>query len=623
MLALDIETAPEQGHPEEYALQPWRLIEGKARISNIAIAKDTGESMLVTKGYRTLLHSLAGSDVYTWNGVFDVAWLIAAGYWNEVKAIRWHDAMLLWKWGSNSQRKELMPAWSLADGAKNFFPKETWLPGFIKMKESNHEAGDDDKYWEMRAKLDAIVTAKISVAATEKLTPKQIHSAAIESETIPEVARSWVWGVKVDYDLVTEVLPVITNEMCEIEFRLGVSNAQNATESALFVTDPATWTPSKVLRSPKQLGELLYVKWKLTPKDFSDKTGAPKTDKAALTYLADQFDKCIEILRWRELNTQLTKYLQSPLKAREYLGSDIVHPAPKIFSTYTGRFTYASKTQRKYHTGIALHQWPRNKEFRRLIAPPEGYKHVEFDAAGQESRIMAHQSNDLAMVEVFKSNKKFHAMTGAKISGMSYEAFMKGREAGNQQINGEHGLYYQGKFINLSSNFRIGTKKMRIQARVQYGMDVDFLTVRGWQDAFARAYPGVKIYCGDAIKRAQATGYAETLGGRRFHLSNWSKEYRWGTESSAIMTPIQGTGADMKNLALRELSRHYPEFIFIYDLHDGLHMWVKNEVPNSTLMEARDMLDTMDYEKEWGVQVRIPLTWDVSVGPRWSELEEL
>ena len=79
MLALDIETEPVKGFPQEYALQPWRVQEGSARIGSIAIGKETGESLVTTKSYRTLLMGLEGKNVITWNGVFDVAWLIAYG----------------------------------------------------------------------------------------------------------------------------------------------------------------------------------------------------------------------------------------------------------------------------------------------------------------------------------------------------------------------------------------------------------------------------------------------------------------------------------------------------------------------------------------------------------------
>ena len=129
-----------------------------------------------------------------------------------------------------------------------------------------------------------------------------------------------------DFSLIGKLVPEVTSEMEEIEFRLGVHNFQGAKELP-------PWTPSKILRSSKQLGELLYGSWNLPVKMYTEKgapspenpKGTPSTSKAALTYLADDADQVIEILRWRMLNTQLTKYIQSPLKAREYLGSDIVH----------------------------------------------------------------------------------------------------------------------------------------------------------------------------------------------------------------------------------------------------------------------------------------------------------
>lgn len=622
-IALDIETSSNDTiNTAEYALQPWRLTEGKARITCVSVAKHTGESKVTTTDYAALLKELEGQVVCTWNGVFDVAWLIAAGHWEAVKKIHWVDVMLLWKWVDNSQRKERMPKWSLGDGVKHWLKHEPWCEAFIKMKREEQVAGENDAYWEQRAKLDSIATAKICNLAVAELTDQQLKSAMIEAYSIPEIARSWLMGVTIDFNLLDSLRPVIVTEMRDLEFTLGVSNFSGAAAERIQ-RDTRFWSPSKILRSPDQLGVLLYETWGLTAKDFSEKTGKPSTDKAALTYLADHDDRVIEILRWRELNTQLSKYIEAPKKARKYLGSDVTHPAPRLFSTYTGRQTYSSKTKGRYQTGVALHQWPRSKQLRALIKPPPGYKHVEFDAAGQESRIMAEQSGDLNMKQVFQNDMDFHSNTGAAVSGLTYEAFMRGKEAGNTRIVGEHGLRYLGKVLNLSQNFRISVRGMRVSARVGYGMKEDYNTVKGWQDTFKRLYPGIPVYWKTAIDRAKFTGYAETLGGRRFKIDRWGKEDRWGSESSALMFPIQGSGADMKALALKFLSDNYPELIFFFDLHDGIHMLAELDYPNSKLIEARDRLDQLDYAGAWGKQPSVPLKWDVQVGSCWSTLKEL
>ena len=621
-ISLDIETAPVKGFPQEYALQPWRYKEGKAKINCISVAKASGEAILVTNPnqFRALLKSLAGKEIYTWKGTFDVAWLIAYGFEEECRAIKWRDAMTLWKWLDNSQLTDRMPKWSLADGVKRFFKDQPWCQPFIDMKKAEVHAGENDAYWETRAKLDAIMTSRVAAVVLSKLDQRRIDSAMISMSSILPVAGSWVRGVTIDFDKIGTILPAVTVEMSEIEMRLGCHNHGALAHLHMGVN---AWAPSKVLRSPKQLGELIYGTWGLEVKSRSEKTGAPSTDKKALTYLADDDDHVIEILRWRQLSTQLSKYLQSPLKARAYLGSDVVHPSASMFSAYTGRFTYSSKTQKKYPTGVALHQWPRKKEFRALIKPRPGYKHVEFDAAGQESRLMAIHSDDPNMKHVFENNMKFHAYTGAKVSGMTYENFMKARAEGNDAINSEHGLYYQGKFLNLSQNFRVGVKTMRVQARVQYGMNVDFMTAQNWQTTWHQSYAKVKPYWKSAIAKGKTQGYAETMAGRRFRLIYWDKENRWSTESSALMFPIQGTGADMADLAIQEIDKYFPEFELWFLLHDGIHMEVPIDIPTERILECREMLNKMDYKKWWGVDPSVPLLWDASVGSRWSTLKEL
>jgi len=620
--ALDIETAPTGDAPQEYALQPWRVREGTAMITNIAVGKASGEAFVVQKKtqYRALLRSLEGQTLTGYNLTFDISFLIAAGYVEEVKKIKWVDAGIIWKWLSNSQRKERRPAWSLADAVKYFFKDEPWAVAFVKMKEQEVHAGAQGKYWETRAKLDAIMTARVATVAYSRLTPQQQKSCMISMASLIPVAESYERGVMVDFSLIDDITPAITEEMATIEYKLGVHNHQQSKVVRLGVNG---WIPSKILRSPKQMANLLYDVWKLTPKSFSEKTKAPSTDKAALTYLADDDDHVIEILRWRQLNTQLTKYIQSPLKSREYLGSEVLHPQARIFSTYTGRMTYTSKIKKKYSIGMALHQWPRQKEFRALIRPRPGYKHVEYDAAGQESRLIADYSGDENMTEIFVMGKDFHSFTGSEISGIHYDDFMKGKKEGNTAITGDHGYRYQGKFTNLANNYRIGVKKLRVQARVQYGMNVDFMTAASWQNTFHRGFKKIKPYWTSAINKGKLTGYAESMAGRRYKLDFWDKESKWSTESSAINFPIQGSGADMKDLAIQEIGKYFPEFEFWFDLHDGLHYEVKNDVPNSRLIECREMLNKMDYGKWWGYTPTVPLTWDVQVGSRWSELKEL
>lgn len=614
---IDIETKSTVPDHPEYALQPWRVLTGEAIITDVSVATIEGESKTIPYSSGAMDELLADLDrrkasLVWFNGIFDLSFLHAAGH--DLHRFNHIDAAHVWKWSKNSQRTELGTfSWSLAAAAEYWLSDLTWCKQFVAMKKRGNDivAGENAAYWTERAALDAFATVLVFDRAFATLNAKQQRSAIIEGACLWANAKSYVRGVNVNVPKCKAMSAGITEEMASIEGQLGLLNPGQV-----------QWAPSKILRSPKQKAELIYETWGFKCKSFTDK-GNPSTDKAALTYLADDDDRFIELLRWSELNTQFTKFINTPQSAAEYLGSNYLHPIPKLFSTYTGRMTYQSKLQKKYKVGCALHQWPRPKDLRRLVMPPPGKKLVEFDASGQENRIMSIMSQDPTMLSVFIEGKDIHSFTGADLAGISYEKFIELKKAGNEAIVGGGGKRYQGKFNNLSNQYRIGVKKQRIQARVQYGMNVDFWTVKDWQTAWHKLYPGVKEYWKSAIRKAKELGYAETLGGRRFYLTHWSGDYKWGTESSAINFPIQGTGADMKELAVAVLTRKAPDFEYAFDLHDALFGYVDADMPDSRLLEMRAILNKLPYEEVWGVKLPIELPWDCQVGPNWGEMREL
>lgn len=626
LIGIDIETKSLVDDHPEFSLQPWRVLTGEAIITDVSVATIEGKSKTIAYSEGAMDELLAservrGQKLVWFNGLFDLSFLYAAGH--DLSRFNHIDAQHLWKWVKNSQRTEMGGfSWSLGAAAAYWLEDLPWCDEFVAMKKRGAEivAGQDADYWTKRAAFDALATVLISERCLKQLTPKQIRSASVEGACLWANAKSWVKGVLVNVAKCKEMSAGITQEMAAIELSLGVHNPTKLSKD--IMGDVEAWTPSKILRSPKKKCELIYETWGFKCKRFTP-GGAPSSDKAALTYLADKDDRFIELLRWSELNTQFTKFINTPQEASKYLDSSYLHPAPRMFSTYTGRMTYTGKIKNKFKTGCALHQWPRPKQLRKLVGPPPGKKLVEFDAAGQENRIMAILSQDPTMLGIFKNEMDIHSYTGADLAGISYDAFMKLKAAGNEAVAGGHGFRYQGKFNNLSNQYRVGARTQRIQARVQYGMNVEYMTVVNWQNAWHRLYPGVKQYWKNAIRKAQELGYAETLGGRRFYLTHWSGDFRWGTESSAINFPIQGTGADMKELAVAVLTRKHPEFEYAFDLHDALFGYVDIDMPNSKLLEMRETLDNLPYKEVWGVDLPIDLLWDCQVGPNWGEMVEL
>lgn len=597
----DIETA---GSEENFALQPWRVREGTAWIT-LSSAYLQGQHR-VDKDHAALLDSLRDINhpVVTWNGIFDVAFLFASGY--DISGIAWVDAVNLWKFLTNGQRMPL--SWNLKAGVKKFLKDWTRQQEFLDMK-SEELPDPSDPYWLNRVSMDAEATALIADIIWPQLTPKQQNLAKIQAVSLPAMAMSWVRGIRVDLDGVRAAEPVIIEKMIAQEKKLG-----------LCISTPDNYIPSPVLRSPDKLRNLLYEDYGLQCTRWTDggKSGIQKksTDKAALTYLADQDDRVQEIMKWRNWNTILSKFINTPLEACEYLGSNVTHAAPRVFATYTKRGSFSSKVKKK-KVGMALHQLPRGKEVRQYILPHEDDEFiVEWDVDGQEARWMAVFAQDQNMQNIFNSDTPdIHSYMGSQIAGISLEEFMEKKKAHASEIVGAHGFRALGKFANLSFNYRISVAAARSKARVDYDIDAHIDQVSNWKDIFKAAYPGIVQYWREAPKRARMCGYAETIGGNRYKLEMW-ENMNWGTSSSAINFPIQGSSSDQKELAMAVLFTDQPDLAsrLLLEMHDALHMSLPGSWTMGYLKYITRLLDNIDYKKYWGVDLPVPFTWEGSVG---------
>src|SRR5690349_14991680 len=104
VIALDLETT---GDDPDYALQPWRVSQGRARIRALSVAWYDEHNKMQVKGeldptaeqIGALLDYAAQTNrtVIAWNTPFDLAWLLAYELREKVDALRWWDGMLLWK----------------------------------------------------------------------------------------------------------------------------------------------------------------------------------------------------------------------------------------------------------------------------------------------------------------------------------------------------------------------------------------------------------------------------------------------------------------------------------------------------------------------------------------------
>ena len=562
--------------------------------------------------------------VFAHNAIFDVAWLIATlqpkrcgDVPTYIKNIQWRDSMLLFKWLINGQLAEgIRFSYSLQNLVKKFLADHPDTPEFVKMKSEAGIAGEDVEYWLERGTLDVKMTYELIAKVYHKVPHDMRVGMMTEFECIWPVANSWINGFRIDIKQLEANDVKYSNLKFEIAKELG-------TDAGLF-------------SSPKRLGHFLFTELDLTPHDHTP-SGNPGTSKGDLMWIEYALKQrgdpkaliVRKILEAKEASTLYSKYVKTMKEALAHTGDGYIYSSPRLFGTYTGRMTYSNsvthkdpdkETKTKYKTSIAMHQIPRKaKDIRASMMPPEGHDILEFDAAGQESRLMALQSKDQTLLDIFTKGLNFHSMTGASIIGMDYDDFEEIRN--NEKDDGPMTEARQrGKLTNLACNFRISAKALAKQAFEKYDVMIDISTGNHLVKTFTSSYEGIPDYWKRSIYDAKTNGFAETYGGRRFKVQNWQQE-RWQTESSAIMVPIQGSGASMKEIAISQLAKQFPEFHFALDLHDASFGYVLSDQAKRIFSEMEEFLNTIDYEPFWGFKPSIALPYDGKMGSTFADVK--
>ena len=603
LCGFDLETPQEN---PAWGLQPWRVSEG-ATVKSVAIWFD--EDDFVTQRlpnkiwFKSFLQHAAKHKyiLVGWNLVFDLSWLHAMGLTKEVNACTWMDAMLLLKRVDGWRNKELGgKGYGLKDQVARRWPKYADYglgEDLLKVPETEEE-------WQRLLEynlLDSKFTCLLAQEYLEKLTPKEQRAARQEALGLSPIALSSIQGICIN----EEALKALDTDIA----------VRRATAQGILDVDP------EIIESPAKLGKLLFEDWGLEPVTKTPK-GKPSTDKEALLSLELEHpdDKRLKsLMNLRKVNTQQSKFVDAVYKSIAYNGVPITHPVPAIAGTYTGRMTYSSKQgsgKSEVQTGIALHQWEREKATRAILEAPEGFLLAEFDASGQEMRLMADASQDPMMLDIFTQGIDGHAYMGAKIESVDWNWVHDAQDIDKKAKE----IRNLGKFANLSLQYRIGVDTIRVRALTQYNLALTYSRAESIKSTYIKTYAGVPKYWKAAIKLAAEKGYAETRGGRRIVLNNLNK---YEQQQTAINFPIQGTGGDMKELAIAVLRTEFNDDVYYgWDLHDALFLYVRDDDRAlETVKRIRNKLGNLPYQMAWGWTPLVALPWDAKIGKSWGTLK--
>ena len=347
------------------------------------------------------------------------------------------------------------------------------------------------------------------------------------------------------------------------------------------------------LNSPKQIGEIFFEKLKL-PVVKKTPSGTPSTDEEVLQKLAEDYPLPKVLLDYRSLSKLKSTYTDK---------------LPRMVNPDTGRVhtNYAQAvavTGRLSSTEPNLQNIPiRTAEGRRIreafIAAP-GHVIISADYSQIELRIMAHLSEDPAMLRAFAEGEDIHRATAAEIFAMAPAEVASEQRRYAKIIN--FGLIYGMSAFGLAGN--LGIERAAAQMYI---------------DKYFQRFVGVRNFMDETRVRAKRDGYVETVFGRRLWLPEINSPNgprRQGAERAAINAPMQGTAADLIKLSMIAvqdwLDSEKLSSKMIMQVHDELVL----EVPEAEL----DLVKTRLPELMAGVAtLRVPLQAEVGVGPNWEQ----
>ncbi|MBM4437313.1 MAG: DNA polymerase I [Actinobacteria bacterium] len=351
------------------------------------------------------------------------------------------------------------------------------------------------------------------------------------------------------------------------------------------------------INSTKQLGEILFEELHL-PSGRRTKSGY-STASEVLEGLAGVHPIVPHVLDYRAV----TK-----------LKSTYVDALPALVNPRTGRihtsFNQAvAATGRLSSTNPNLQNIPirteRGREIRRaFVAGGPDLLLLSVDYSQIDLRVLAHFSEDPAMIAAFSAGLDIHAATAAQLFGIEVD-----RVSADQRR------------LAKTTNFGIvyGISAQGLAQRTELSNREAAAFINGY---FA-TYPGVRAYMEKTLAMARERGYVETLLGRRRYVPELhARAYgeRAAAERIAINMPIQGTSADIIKVAMvnlaRELRRRGLHSRMLLQVHDELVFEAPRRELDTLAPLAKDLMSS-------AVKLRVPVVTEAKVGTNWRDMSEI
>ncbi len=423
---------------------------------------------------------------------------------------------------------------------------------------------------------DADFTLKLAQAQQKSDDGHLKDLFALEMKVLPILALMELTGIHLD----TATLHAYNKELTE-----GIA----AAEQAIYKEVGHEFN----IASPKQLQTVLFEERGLKA-GKKTKTGY-STDTSVLEELAFEDPVPKMILEYREMAKLKSTYVEALPKLVDDQGR--IHTDFVQTGTATGRLSCREPNLQNIPV--------RNEAGRRIrsaFTAPEGKVLISADYSQIELVVLAHLSGDKNMSQSFIDGTDVHKATAALIYGVAPDAVTADMRRTAKTIN--FGVIYGMSAFRLARDLGI--------SRTQAAQFID--------NYFAQ-YSSVDSFIKDTIRKAEESGYVETLFGRRrpiMNINSRNKLEKSAAERIAVNTPVQGSAADIVKTAMLAVSEA------IAKTKSPAHLLL--QVHDELIFECPDDQATIDAtialikdKMENAVKLNVPLRVSIEYGKNWGE----
>jgi len=359
------------------------------------------------------------------------------------------------------------------------------------------------------------------------------------------------------------------------------------------------------INSPQQLSTILFEELRL-PRGKRTKTGY-SVSQEVLENLREAHPIVDAILEYRQLLKLKSTYVDA-LPRQVHPETGRVHTIFHQTVAATGRLSSSDPNLQNIpvrgELGLAVRRAfvADNRPGYRIADEP--ILLLSADYSQIELRLMAHFSQDPALLRAFAEGKDIHAATASEVFGVPLDAVTPEMRRIAKVVN--FGIMYGMQAYGLARD--TGMSRQEAQRFI---------------DAYFRRFPGVARYLAETKRRAAEMGYVETLFGRRRYIpeiNSSNPARRQAAERMAVNMPLQGTAADIMKLAMIRVHRALAERHFrarmLLQVHDELVL----EVPESELTSVAELVTSLMSNV---VALTVPLEVEAKAGPNWADLEPI